>query len=76
MTDAPHHSAQVDLSFIQNDRSYRLSAIAPTHIVFRDSPVEMGRGEVVMTVDGNTQRWPVLLLERPVVGEPVAIQDA
>ncbi len=80
-SERPYHSAQISLIFVQNERTYKLSAIGPAHIVFRDLPadsaIEAGHGEVILKVDGQTHYWSVLL-STPVlpfdVGEPIEIQ--
>ena len=67
--------------FVQGEQRYKLAAIGPSYIVFREfshqDRIEAGEGEVVLTVDGEMQRWRVLLTE-PVfrfdVGEAIEIQ--
>ena len=62
LTVRPMYSPDVQLAFVVGDQCYALSSIAESYIEFRE-PVELPpcEGEVVMTVDGRTERWRVVL---------------
>ncbi|MBW3542082.1 MAG: hypothetical protein KY476_17570 [Planctomycetes bacterium] len=58
------YSSDVELKLVVEGSEYRLAQIGPGFIMFRDTPrLPQCMAEIVMTVDGREQRWPVRLVD-------------